>query len=146
MLRLFDPLIRLFERIPYSFIALLARLSVAWPLWEAGRARVSGGWDVVTPRSSTMTMYLGGYNIRWIPYEAAAIATQLAEFALPILLAVGLASRFAALGLLVLIIVFEVFVHPGPYALHGAWAALLLLIIKAGPGGFSLDGALGRRG
>ena len=45
MLRLFDPLIRLFERIPYSFIALLARLSVAWPLWEAGRARVSGGWD-----------------------------------------------------------------------------------------------------
>ena len=146
MLRLFDPLIRLFERIPYSFIALLARLSVAWPLWEAGRVRVSGGWDVVTPRSSTMTMYLGGYNIRWIPYEAAAIATQLAEFALPILLAVGLASRFAALGLLVLIIVFEVFVHPGPYALHGAWAALLLLIIKAGPGSFSLDGALGRRG
>ena len=146
MLRLFDPLIRLFERIPCSFIALLARLSVAWPLWEAGRVRVSGGWDVVTPRSSTMTMYLGGYKIRWIPYEAAAIATQLAEFALPILLAVGLASRFAALGLLVLIIVFEVFVHPGPYALHGAWAALLLLVIKAGPGSFSLDGALGRRG
>ncbi len=146
MLRLFDPLIRLFERIPYSFIALLARLSVAWPLWEAGRVRVSGGWDVVTPHYSTMTMYLGGYNIRWIPYEAAAIATQLAEFALPILLAVGLASRFAALGLLVLIIVFEVFVHPGPYALHGAWAALLLLVIKAGPGSFSLDGALGRRG
>ena len=146
MLRLLDPLIRLFERIPYSFIALLARLSVAWPLWEAGRVRVSGGWDVVTPHYSTMTMYLGGYNIRWIPYEAAAIATQLAEFALPILLAVGLASRFAALGLLVLIIVFEVFVHPGPYALHGAWAALLLLVIKAGPGSFSLDGALGRRG
>ena len=146
MVRLFDPLIRLFERIPYSFIALLARLSVAWPLWEAGRVRVSGGWDVVTPHYSTMTMYLGGYNIRWIPYEAAAIATQLAEFALPILLAVGLASRFAALGLLVLIIVFEVFVHPGPYALHGAWAALLLLVIKAGPGSFSLDGALGRRG
>ena len=144
MLCLFDPLIRLFERIPYSFIALLARLSVAWPLWEAGRVRVSGGWDVVTPHYSTMTMYLGGYNIRWIPYEAAAIATQLAEFALPILLAVGLASRFAALGLLVLI--FEVFVHPGPYALHGAWAALLLLVIKAGPGSFSLDGALGRRG
>ena len=107
---------------------------------------MSGGWDVVTPHYSTMTMYLGGYNIRWIPYEAAAIATQLAEFALPILLAVGLASRFAALGLLVLIIVFEVFVHPGPYALHGAWAALLLLVIKAGPGSFSLDGALGRRG
>jgi putative oxidoreductase len=98
------------------------------------------------PRSATMTLYLGGLNIRWIPYEAAAIATQLAEFALPVLLAVGLASRFAALGLLVLVIVFEVFVHPGPYAIHGMWAALLLLIIKAGPGSVSLDSALGRRG
>ena len=145
-MRLFDPIIRLLERIPYSFIALLARLSVAWPIWEAGRARVSGSWNIIEPRSSTMTMYLGGWNIRWIPYEAAAIATQLAEFALPILLAVGLASRFAALGLLVLLIVFEIFVHAGPYALHGAWAALLLLIIKAGPGRFSLDHLLGRRG
>ena len=85
-------------------------------------------------------------NIRWIPYEAAAIATQLAEFALPILLAVGLASRFAALGLLVLIIVFEIFVHPGPYALHGAWAALLLAHHQGRTRQLSLDEALGRRG
>lgn len=139
------PLIRLFERIPYSFIALLARLSVAWQFWVAGRARLED-WNILEPHSSTMTMYLGGYNLRWVPYEAAASATQVAEFVLPILLALGLASRFAALGLLVLVIVFEIFVHPGPYALHGMWAALLLLIIKAGPGSLSLDHALGRRG
>ena len=145
-MRLLAPVIRLFERIPYALIALLARLSVAWPFWEEGRARVDGSLNILEPRSATMTMYLGGLNIRWIPYEAAAIATQLAEFALPILLAVGLASRFAALGLLVLLAVFEIFVHPGPYALHGTWAALLLLIIKAGPGSLSLDHMLGRRG
>ena len=145
-MQLVAPVIRLFERIPYSAIALLARLSVAWQFWVAGRDRVDGGFDVWVPRSSTMTMYLGGWNLRWIPYEAAAIATQLAEFVLPVLLAVGLASRFAAFGLLVLVIVFEIFVHPGPYALHGMWAALLLLIIKAGPGSISLDSALGRRG
>ena len=144
-MRIFDLLIRLFERVPYSFIALLARLSVAWQFWVAGRARVSGGWDVWEPRSATMTMYLGGWNLRWIPYEAAAIATQVAELVLPVLLAVGLAGRFAALGLLALVVVFELFVHPGPYALHAMWAALLLLIIKAGPGSISLDHALGRR-
>jgi len=143
---MFAVVIRQFERIPYSFIALLARLSVAWQFWIAGRARVDDGWNLWEPRSSTMTMYLGGLNLRWIPYEAAAIATQFAEFALPILLAVGLASRFAALGLLVLVVVFEIFVHPGPYAIHGMWAALLLLIVKAGPGSVSLDGAMGRRG
>lgn len=145
-MRLFDPLIRLFDRVPYSLIALLGRLSLAWQFWETGRARVSGGWNILDPRSATMTMYAGGWNIRWIPYEYAAIATQLAEFAFPVLLALGLASRFAALGLLVLVIVFELFVHPGPYAIHGMWAALLLLIIKAGPGSISLDEALGRRG
>ena len=50
-----------------------------------------------------------------------------------------------AWGLLALVVVFELFVHPGPYALHAMWAALLLLIIKAGPGSISLDHALGRR-
>lgn len=142
---MFAPVLRLFERIPYSAIALLARLSVAWQFWLAGRTRVPD-WHILEPRSATMTMYLGGWNLRWIPYEAAAIATQLAEFALPILLALGLASRLAALGLLVLVIVFELFVRPGPYAIHAMWAALLLLIIKAGPGSISLDSALGRRG
>lgn len=145
-MRLFDPLTRLFERVPYSFIALVARLSVAWPIWEAGRARVDGGWNILVPRSATMAMYLGGWNLRLISYDWAAIATQLAEFALPILLAVGLASRFAAFGLLVLLVVFELFVHSGPYALHGAWAALLLMVMRFGPGSVSLDDALGRRG
>ena len=145
-MRLFAPLIRLFERIPYGIIALIARLAVSWPIWQAGRERVSGGWNILEPRSSTMTMFLGGYNIHWIPYEAAATATQLAECALPILLAVGLASRVAAFGLLVLIVVFEVFVHPGPFAEHGTWVALLLMIMRFGPGGLSLDDALGRRG
>ena len=67
-------------------------------------------------------------------------------FALPILLALGLASRFAAFGLLVIVAVFEVFVHPGPYAIHGMWAALLLMIMRFGPGSLSLDEGLGRRG
>lgn len=145
-MRILDPVIRLFERIPYDAIALLARVSVAWQFWMAGRDRMDGGWDVWEPRSATMTMYLGGWNIHWITYQQAAIVTQAAELVLPVLLAVGLASRFAAFGLLVLVMVFELFVHPGPYALHGMWAALLLLIVKAGPGSFSLDSALGRRG
>ena len=145
-MRLLDPINRLFERVPYSFIGLLARLSVAWQFWEAGRARLDGDWNIIEPRSATMTMYLGGYNIRWIPYETAAIITQVAEFALPILLALGLASRFAAFGLLVIVAVFEVFVHPGPYAIHGMWAALLLMIMRFGPGSLSLDEGLGRRG
>lgn len=145
MARIIDATANLFERIPYALIGLMGRLSLAWLFWTAGRARVGNSWNILEPRYDTMAMFRGAYDIRYIPYEFAAIATQLAEFLLPILLALGIASRFAALGLLILISVFEIFVHPGPYAVHGAWAALLLMIIKFGPGSLSLDEALGRR-
>ncbi len=135
----------LFSRIPYAVIGLLGRLSLAWLFWADGRARVGHAWNILEPRAATMAMFRGGYDIRYVPYEAAAIAVQVAETVLPVLLAVGLATRFAALGLLVLIVVFEVFVHPGPYAIHGAWAALLLMLIKFGPGSLSVDESLGRR-
>lgn len=135
----------LFGRIPYALIGLMGRLSVAWLFWTDARARVGYGWDIWIPRPATMDMFRGGYDLRYVPLEAAATALQVAETVLPLLLAVGLATRFAALGLVVLIIVFEVFVHPGPYAIHGAWAALLLMIIKLGPGSLSLDETLGRR-
>ena len=135
----------LFASIPYALIGFMGRLSVAWLFWADGRARVGYGWDVWVPRPATMDMFRTGYDLRFVPFELAAVAVQVAELVLPLLLAVGLATRFAALGLLVLIIVFEVFVHPGPYAIHGAWAALLLMIIKFGPGSLSLDETLGRR-
>lgn len=135
----------LFASIPYALIGFMGRLSIAWLFWSDGRARVGNGWDLWVPRPGTMGMFRTGYDLSFVPFGAAAIAVQVAEFVLPLLLAVGLATRFAALGLLVLIIVFEVFVHPGPYAIHGAWAALLLMIIKFGPGSLSLDETLGRR-
>ena len=135
----------LFARIPYALIGFMGRLSVAWLIWSDGRARIGYGWDVWVPRAATMDMLRGGYDLKFVPFELAAVAVQLTEFVLPLLLAVGLATRFAALGLLVLIIVFEIFVHLGPYGLHGAWAALLLMIIKFGPGSLSLDEILGRR-
>lgn len=145
MARILDATTGLFERIPYAVIGLLGRLSIAWLFWSDGRARVNGSWNILEPRYETMAMFRGAYDIRYIPYEFAAIAVQVAEFALPVLLAIGIASRFAALGLLILIIVFEIFVHPGPYAIHGVWAAMLLALVKFGPGSISLDEVLGRR-
>jgi putative oxidoreductase len=145
MMGVFVWLTGLFARIPHALIGLLGRVSLAWIFWATGRARMGGSWNLLEPRGASVAMFRGGYDIRYVPYEFAAIAVQLAEFLLPVLLALGLASRFAALGLLVLVIVFELFVQPGPYATHGVWAAVLLMIIKYGPGSISLDEVLGRR-
>jgi putative oxidoreductase len=62
-----------------------------------------------------------------------------AEHVLPLLILVGLATRFSALGLLGMTLVIQLFVYPGAYATHGTWAAVLLVLIAHGPGKVSLD-------
>ena len=61
------------------------------------------------------------------------------------LLLVGLATRFSALGLLGMTAVIEIFVYPDAYPTHGVWAAVLLWLVALGPGRVSIDHALARR-
>jgi putative oxidoreductase len=70
----------------------------------------------------------------------------LAEHALPALLLIGLASRLAALGLLVMTLVIQLFVYPDAYPVHGPWAVCALVVMVHGAGVFSVDHLLaGRR-
>lgn len=62
-----------------------------------------------------------------------------AEIVLPILLIVGLATRFSALGLLVMTGVIQLVVPEGWANFHLPWAALAVAIIALGPGALSLD-------
>jgi putative oxidoreductase len=145
MARLLDGITDLFARTPHALIALIGRLSLGWIFWSTARIRVDGSWNLLEPRGSTLAMLRGTPDIPYLPPGVGAVAFQLAEHALPVLLAVGLASRFAALGLLVLTLIFQLFVQPGAMALHGTWAAVLLMILKYGPGSLSIDEGLGRR-
>jgi putative oxidoreductase len=36
-------------------------------------------------------------------------------------------------------LVIEIFVYPEAYVVHGTWAAILIMLIKFGPGKISLD-------
>ena len=87
--------------------------------------------------------------LRLVPLAAllagAGLAAQAAEHVLPVLLIVGLATRFSALGLLGMTLVIQVFVYPNAYVLHGTWAAVLLMLIKYGPGAISVDRLISRR-
>ena len=65
-------------------------------------------------------------------------------FLLAILLVLGLATRLAALGSLVMTLVVQLTVPDG-WPLHLTWAAMALGIMSWGPGRISLDHLVERR-
>jgi putative oxidoreductase len=61
------------------------------------------------------------------------------EITMPVLLVLGLATRPAALVLLSMTVVIEVFVYPLAWPTHIQWAAMLFILLCRGPGKLSLD-------
>jgi len=150
-----DVLVRLFERIPNSLIAFLARFSIAAVFWNSGQTKVQGlvlnfvsgdfalGWPRLS--DSALALFQDEYKLPFVPPELAAPMAAFAEHLFPLLLLFGLATRFSALALLGMTLVIQVFVYPGAYATHGTWAALLLYLMARGPGVFSIDHLLAMR-
>lgn len=147
--------IGVFERIPHSLIALLARVSLALTFWTSGQTKIEGlvldpiggnvslGWPNLSEMAVTLFEY--EYALPLIPPQWAAYMAATAEHVLPLLLVVGLASRFSALGLLIMTLVIQIFVYPLAYPTHLLWAAAMLYIMARGPGKLSLDHLIARR-
>lgn len=143
-------------RIPESLIALLARFSIAATFWNSGQTKVEGfvlnivsgeftlGWPRLS--SSAVDLFRDEYKLPLLSPELAAVMATVGEHALPLLLLLGLGTRLASFGLLVMTAVIQILVYPGAYATHGVWAAVLLWLMVRGGGGFSLDHLIARRG
>lgn len=121
--------------IPHDGVALFARIFPAAVFWQSARTKVDG----LTIKDSTWFLFEHVYALPLIPAPWAAVLATLAEHVLPVLLVLGLLSRFAALGLLIMTAVIQVFVFPAAWVTHGLWASALLLVIAQGPGRLSLD-------
>ena len=80
-----------------------------------------------------------------MPELVAAMAST-AEIVLPILLAFGLLTRWAALGLLGMTAIIQLTYPDGWANFHLYWAAMALAILTFGPGAISLDRLLGLDG
>jgi len=137
------------ERIPESLIALLGRFSIAAIFWKSGQTKIeglaidfiSGEFQLGIPRLANSTLYLfrEEYRLPLISPELAAHLAAFAEHLFPILLLLGLATRFSALALLCMTLVIQIFVYPDAYPTHGVWATVLLYLMARGPGKLSLD-------
>jgi putative oxidoreductase len=130
-----DGTIAIFERIPYSLIGLAARIFPAAVFWQSGQTKLEG-WHV---SDSAIYLFREEYKLPLIDPVIAAHLAAFAEHFFPILLVLGLATRFAALALLAMTLVIEIFVYPGAWPTHGTWAACFLILIARGAGTWSLD-------
>lgn len=152
---LLDQCIDLLSAVPDSLIALLGRFSIAAIFWKSGQTKiqdfaidiVSGEFTLGMPRlsDSVIALFRDEYKLPLVPPELAAPMAAFAEHLFPLLLLVGLASRFSALALLVMTLTIQLLVYPDAWPTHGVWAAVLLFLMAKGPGVLSLDHLIYRR-
>ena len=138
----YDRAVRRLQRaIPESALLLLARLGIAAVFFQSGRTKVEG---LLTITDGTYELFRTEYALPLVdPVVAAHVATY-SEHLFPILLVLGLFTRPAALALLGMTAVIEIFVYPDAWPTHLSWAALLLPLVVRGAGNWSLDRALSR--
>jgi putative oxidoreductase len=114
---------------------LAARLYVAQAFFLSGLTKIRD-WD------TTLALFADEYHVPLLPTELAAVLGTGGELVLPVLLALGLFGRFAALGLFVVNAVAVLSLTDiGPAALqqHQFWGSLLVGVLLWGPGRWSLD-------
>jgi putative oxidoreductase len=124
--------------IPYTLLAIPLRLAVATVFWNSAMSHLAN-WD------TTLALFEDEYQVPILPPDFAAYMAVTMEVITPPLLVLGLLTRPAALALLGMTTVIEVFVYPLAWPTHIQWAAMLLVLLARGPGKFSLDRLIRRR-
>ena len=125
----------LVEAIPYSLIALMARIAAGGVFWRSGQTKLEG----LHIKDSTFFLFREEYQLPVIPPDLAAYLATIGENLFSVLLVVGLASRLSATALLTMTAVIQVFVYPSAWPEHILWAVALLVVLAQGPGRFSVD-------
>ncbi|MFD0709900.1 TQO small subunit DoxD family protein [Photorhabdus luminescens] len=133
-----------------SIIPLLARIGLAATFWLSGQSKVMGlnvdilggtPWKLGIPlvTDSAVSLFASEYTLPLLPPDVAAVMAATAEHLFPLLLIVGLATRFSALALMVMTLVIQIFVYPDAWPVHATWLTAQLYLVTYGGGKFSLD-------
>jgi putative oxidoreductase len=142
-------------RAVYALLALGLRLVMARVFFLSGQIKIEGpgvpvqwpaaGLDVSVTlpaaiKATTFQLFETHYADLPMTPSAAAYLFSYAEFVLPVCLLLGFATRFAALGLLGLTMLLQIYVTPALWwPLHVYWVSILMVLVLLGPGAISLD-------
>ena len=125
-----------------SLVQLVMRLALAVPFWRSGILKWDGFLKLsdtaVTLFSDEFMLHLPGGPYHFPAPAEMAFLSGCGEIMFPVLLVLGLGTRFAALGLLFMTLIVELTVPEG-WPIHLTWAAMALGIMAWGPGRISID-------
>jgi putative oxidoreductase len=139
-----------FALIPAWLPLLVLRLTLARPFFASGLTRWDG-WFTLSFGTKTLfaeeyKLHIFGSEIPFPAPELVATMASTAEIVLPILLAFGFLTRWAALGLLCMTAVIQLTYPDGWANFHLYWAAIALAVMTFGPGAISVDRLTGLDG
>jgi putative oxidoreductase len=137
-LTVIDSAIGLLDRVPYALLALPLRIGAATVFWNSAMTKLAN-WD------TTIELFTDEYKVPLLSPELAANLALSIELTTPVLLVLGLLTRAAALVLLGMTMVIEIFVYPLAWPTHIQWAAMLLMLFCRGAGKLSLDHVVWQR-
>jgi putative oxidoreductase len=128
-----------------SLAQFALRLALAVPFWKSGMLKWAGFLQLNETAIDLFTdefkLHLPGGPYDFPFPKVMAFLSGSGEIVFPILLVIGLGTRFAATGLLLMTCIVELTVPDG-WPIHLTWAAMALGIMAWGPGRFAADHVL----
>jgi putative oxidoreductase len=130
-----------------DLVQFVLRVALSVPFWKSGMLKWTGFLQLsdtaVTLFSDEFMIHLPGGPYHYPAPALFAFLSGSGEVVFPVLLVLGFATRFAALGLLFMTLIVELTVPDG-WPIHITWAAMALAIMAYGPGRASIDHLLRR--
>jgi putative oxidoreductase len=128
--------------VPEWLVSLVLRVGIAIPFWKSGLTK----WDGFGVLSDTpvilfeneFTLHILGKEYGFPFPTLVAYASSTGEIILPILVVLGLFTRFATLGIILMTVIIQL-TFPEGWPIHFTWAAMALGVIYLGGSKLSLD-------
>ena len=134
---------RLLASVPKSLPLLALRVGLAIPFFKSGLTKWDGFLTLSTGArylfEQEFKLHIFGNQFPYPMPLTMAAAAGIAELVLPILLVLGLFTRYAALGLLAMTAVIQLTIPDGWANFHLPWAAMALTLVVYGGGRIALD-------
>lgn len=137
-----------FERLaPVAQLAL--RFALAVPFFRSGLTKWDGFGRISDSAiylfSEEFKLHIFGAQVAYPLPVVMAWASGVAELLLPVLLVLGFATRWAALGLLLMTGIIQLTIPDGWANFHLPWAAMAMALVTWDAGPISLDHVLRKR-